>query len=49
MTTNILTEAIFIGINNFLVIPLRFRKAGRVWCGSARETRECTEPCHRME
>ena len=22
------------------IIPLRFRKAGRVWCGGARETQE---------
>ena len=22
----------------FLILPLRFRKAGRVWCGGAQET-----------
>ena len=27
-----------IGINLEVFKPLRFRKAGRVWCGGARET-----------
>ena len=28
----------------WLIIPLRFRKAGRVWCGGARDTHSAT--CH---